>query len=33
MTTQNIRKLKFINVGIQNSLNTDFSNLTVENIK
>ena len=32
MTTKNIRKLKFINVGIQNSLNTDFSNLTVENI-
>jgi hypothetical protein len=32
MTTKNIRKLKFINVGIQNSLITDFSNLTVENI-
>ena len=32
MTTKNIRKLKFNNVNIQNSLITDFSNLVVENI-
>ena len=32
MTTQNIRKLKFNNVNIQNTLNTDFSNLVVGNL-
>lgn len=32
MTTQNIRKLKFHNVNIQNTLNTDFSNLVVGNL-
>ena len=32
MTTQNIRKLKFNNVNIQNSLSTDFSNLVVGNL-